>query len=181
MQRLGILFRPGMAPQIRFCFWKPAPNAYIKINCDGASIGNPGNAGWGAVIRNSKCDILFTISVSIGVATNFLAECLAILEAVEFAVDKGMNLIWVESDSMAASLNFQKNKPPWQLRGRWAVCRNRALNIIISHTLREANFAADTAAKHASLLPPLTREINIGTPPWLLTWEIPNTSYTRLD
>jgi hypothetical protein len=49
--------------------WTPPPTGFIKINFDGASKGNPGPAGYGAVIRNSKGEILILAAGYLGETT----------------------------------------------------------------------------------------------------------------
>jgi hypothetical protein len=53
--------------------WTPPPTGFIKINFDGASKGNPGPAGHGAVIRNSKGEILTLTAGYLGETTNNVA------------------------------------------------------------------------------------------------------------
>jgi ribonuclease HI len=56
--------------------------AYI----DGGSRGNPGPAGFGVVVQDSRGRTLETLSESIGVATNNVAEYRALLAALDYAV-----------------------------------------------------------------------------------------------
>ncbi|KAF9591539.1 hypothetical protein IFM89_004593 [Coptis chinensis] len=67
------------------------PQGYMKLKCDGAPKGNPGPAG---------------------VNTNFLAEVLAIMEALEIALSKGWSHLLVESDSTAAIKAFGTGNLP---------------------------------------------------------------------
>lgn len=54
------------------------------INTDGASRGNPGPASYGFVIKNKEGVILHQEGVTIGVATNNIAEYTAVLKALEY-------------------------------------------------------------------------------------------------
>ncbi|KAF9592152.1 hypothetical protein IFM89_012581 [Coptis chinensis] len=72
----------------------------IKTNYDGAEKCNPGNADLGVVYRNSSGD--FMLVLKLGIKTNYLVECLAILEGIECAIQRG----WVESDLEAGVAAF---------------------------------------------------------------------------
>jgi hypothetical protein len=50
--------RINKPPQINPVTWSPPYAHFIKINFDGAAKGNPGTAGWGAVIKDSEGEIL---------------------------------------------------------------------------------------------------------------------------
>ena len=55
-------------------FQNAPPAGSFKLNIDGAAKGNPGPAGYGGVIRNSKGSILSLFWGSIGSNTNNMAE-----------------------------------------------------------------------------------------------------------
>jgi probable phosphoglycerate mutase len=55
----------------------------FTIYGDGGSRGNPGPAGSGAIIRNEEGETVATVSEFLGVATNNVAEYMAILLALE--------------------------------------------------------------------------------------------------
>ncbi|KAF9598226.1 hypothetical protein IFM89_025927 [Coptis chinensis] len=74
------------APRIQPCWWTPPRNGIVKINCDGSSLDNLGTVGLGATYRIASGDFLLVIWRKIGVNTNYMAECLAILESVEVAI-----------------------------------------------------------------------------------------------
>jgi hypothetical protein len=48
---LGPTNKQYVIHQIR---WHPPPEGYIKVNVDGSSFGNPGNAGFGGLLRNDR-------------------------------------------------------------------------------------------------------------------------------
>ena len=50
-------------------------NGLVKLNTDGALLGNLGKAGGGGVIRDSSGKWVKGFSRSIGVATSVMAEC----------------------------------------------------------------------------------------------------------
>ncbi|KAF9607882.1 hypothetical protein IFM89_003586 [Coptis chinensis] len=138
------------APRIRKCWWNLPILDMVKINCDGSSKGNPGVAGLGATCRNHTRDFLLVIWRKIGVNTNYLAECLAIVESAEVAVQRNWKKVWFESDSAAAIVVVGNGNMPWSLKNRWHKCKNFFSQCILSSIWREANFSADQAAKYAT-------------------------------
>ena len=55
---------------------------WLKLNTDGASLGNRGKAGRGGVIRGSASRWVKGFSRSIGFATNVVAECWALRDGL---------------------------------------------------------------------------------------------------
>lgn len=60
----------------------------MKLNTDGASLGNPGVAGAGGVIRDASGDWLVGFMLHLGVCSNMVAE----MEAARFGLF-GMRVI----------------------------------------------------------------------------------------
>jgi hypothetical protein len=79
--------------------WTPPPEHFIKVNFDGASKGNPGPAGYGAVLRNSEGEILALDTGYIGDTTNNVAELTGLLRGLQTAIAKGHQRIILEGDS----------------------------------------------------------------------------------
>ena len=71
----------------------------VIIFADGASIGNPGPAAIGAVVKDEKGENLSTISKRIGNATNNQAEYHALLSALDEAVNLGADEVDIKLDS----------------------------------------------------------------------------------
>ena len=71
----------------------------VIINTDGASHGNPGLAGIGAVIRDELGKVIASISQSIGRTTNNQAEYRAIIAALEKAIKLGVSQVDLRTDS----------------------------------------------------------------------------------
>jgi ribonuclease HI len=70
-----------------------------RIFCDGASKGNPGPAGIGAVIKDPMGKNLAEIAKPIGIATNNVAEYSALLEALKVCDRRKWTPVEVFSDS----------------------------------------------------------------------------------
>ncbi|XP_026443135.1 uncharacterized protein LOC113343014 [Papaver somniferum] len=106
-----ILFFNLGARKIKFqhikpCFWIPPSAGYVMFCCDGASIGNPGAAGFGVVIRDHLSQVLGDIIGGFGIATNYIAEVYEIIGAVELAVDWKLQNIILNSDSKTVISEF---------------------------------------------------------------------------
>ncbi|KAF9589324.1 hypothetical protein IFM89_022651 [Coptis chinensis] len=64
----------------------------VKINCDGSALGNPWPAGISSTFRVASGDFLLVMWRKIGVNTNYMAKCLAIVESLEIAVQRNQVL-----------------------------------------------------------------------------------------
>eukprot|EP00253_Pinus_taeda_P030811 PITA_30811 len=64
-------------------YWHPPPQGFLKCNIDGASRGNPGIAGFGEVLRDENGYILFIFHCHFGIATNNMAELMALEQCLE--------------------------------------------------------------------------------------------------
>jgi ribonuclease HI len=71
----------------------------LIIYTDGASLGNPGLAAIGAVIKDEQGNLIARISQPIGQATNNQAEYRAIIAALEKAISLGAGQVGLNSDS----------------------------------------------------------------------------------
>lgn len=71
----------------------------LTIYTDGASLGNPGPAAIGAVIKDGQGRVITRLSRRIGRATNNQAEYLAIITALEEASRLGAEAVDMKSDS----------------------------------------------------------------------------------
>jgi ribonuclease HI len=71
----------------------------VIICTDGASLGNPGPAAIGAVIKDEQGRLIARISQRIGQATNNQAEYRAIIAALQKAISLGARQVELNSDS----------------------------------------------------------------------------------
>jgi len=58
-------------------FWQPPPHGFLKFNIDGASNGNPREAGYGGVMRDEEGNIQVIFHSYLGKATNNMDELMA--------------------------------------------------------------------------------------------------------
>lgn len=72
----------------------------IIVNIDGASLGNPGRAGAGGVIKNSRGEILEKFGSYLGETTNNVAEYKSLIMALEKAITYCADKMVILSDSL---------------------------------------------------------------------------------
>jgi ribonuclease HI len=141
--------------------WTPPPEHFIKVNFDGASKGNPGPAGYGAVLRNSGGEILGLDEGFIGDSTNNVAELTGLLRGLHTTIDRGHQKIILEGDSQIITrlatkiihgCDPEKISPSWRLYSLLAEFSHHLqphLTITTSHVKRDANRVADQLANEA--------------------------------
>ncbi|KAF6168093.1 hypothetical protein GIB67_011478, partial [Kingdonia uniflora] len=150
---LGILHCLGVAvhsckhPLVKSCFWELPRIGEIKINSDGAAKGNPGKGGIGCIFRDCNGKVMGTLTKGLGLATNFMVECEAIILGVEHTASFGWIIALIESDSTMAVEAFKTNNIPWILEAAWENARRNMRYIRFSANWREANFSADALSK----------------------------------
>ena len=71
----------------------------LHIHIDGASRGNPGEAGFGVFVADDKEQPLAELYGYLGRATNNVAEYQALLHALRYALARGARRVQVFSDS----------------------------------------------------------------------------------
>jgi ribonuclease HI len=71
----------------------------ITANVDGGARGNPGSAGYGAVIKDADGQVLAELYEGIGVSTNNVAEYRGLIAALEWARAHGHTRLHIKSDS----------------------------------------------------------------------------------
>jgi ribonuclease HI len=128
------------------------------IYCDGASRGNPGNAGIGVVIYlpgeegPEGKNVEIKISGYIGIATNNVAEYSALIAGLEKAVSIGTKKIkiFLDSELLVRQINGIYKVKNKNLQPLWM----KVMNILkefdtykVSHVRRELNKEADALAR----------------------------------
>ncbi|MFB3897065.1 MAG: ribonuclease HI family protein [bacterium] len=121
---------------------------------DGASRGNPGEAGIGVLITDTQGNELTRIAKYIGITTNNVAEYTALIEGLKSALTHGITEVQVISDSellVRQVSGIYKVKQPHlqelyqQVKSLTAQFKKTA----IKHVLREENKTADSLANEA--------------------------------
>lgn len=72
----------------------------IIANVDGGARGNPGPAGWGAIIRDAQGQVLAELYAGIGNNTNNVAEYQGLIAALAWAKAHGHRRLHIKSDSL---------------------------------------------------------------------------------
>ena len=85
----------------------------VVVEADGGARGNPGPAGWGAVVRAADGEVLLERSEAIGVATNNVAEYRGLLGGLQAAADLGASTVEVRMDS---KLVIEQMSGRWQIK-----------------------------------------------------------------
>ncbi|XP_059076357.1 uncharacterized protein LOC131875735 [Cryptomeria japonica] len=130
--------------------WIPPQCDWVKLNFDGASRGNPGISGIGAVIRDSSRQLMGGLFGSLGFATNNEAKIRALATGLDLCVQKGYDKVIIEGDSQIIINGISKSSfQNWKL-GKWIPYINKLLGSInsfeLKHTFREGNKVADLLA-----------------------------------
>ena len=131
-----------------------ADSGWITAHCDGGARGNPGPAGFGAVVQDADGRILAELSEFLGVQTNNFAEYSGLLAVLDFAVAHAHPRVKVISDSELMVKQIQgayKVKSPG-LKPLYDEARKRIARLEgfqISHALRHKNKDADRLANQA--------------------------------
>ncbi|MFZ0393371.1 MAG: ribonuclease HI family protein [Terracidiphilus sp.] len=129
-------------------------DGWITAHCDGGSRGNPGPAGFGAVIMAPDGRVLERLSRFLGNQTNNFAEYSGLLGVLKWSMEHGHRRLRVVSDS---ELMVQQMKGRYKvasplLRPLWEEARSLARKLEgfeIAHTLRGGNKEADRLANEA--------------------------------
>src|SRR5579859_2341544 len=130
------------------------PREWFTAHCDGGSRGNPGPAGFGAVVEDGQGRIVARLSEYLGKQTNNYAEYSGLLAVLKWAAQHGARRLRVVSDSelMVRQMNGQYKVSNPGLRPLWEEARRLARGLDafeISHTLRAGNAEADHLANEA--------------------------------
>lgn len=119
---------------------------------DGGSLGNPGPSGIGVVIEGCESGPIH-IAKWIGHQDNNVAEYMALLEALQYAVSNNAKALHVYSDSevVVRQMRGEYSCRSSRLYSLHWTCRKlaRALAFTISHVRRENNIEANCLANTA--------------------------------
>ncbi|MDG4827271.1 bifunctional RNase H/acid phosphatase [Asanoa sp. WMMD1127] len=83
------------------------------MEADGGARGNPGPAGYGAVVRSVSGDVLAERSEALGITTNNVAEYRGLIAGLQAAVDLGAAEVDVRMDS---KLVVEQMSGRWQIK-----------------------------------------------------------------
>jgi probable phosphoglycerate mutase len=140
-------------------FPEPSPSRstsgpLVIAHCDGGARGNPGPAGYGAVLQTEAGEPLAELSEFLGIRTNNVAEYSGLLGVLAWTLEHGYRRLRVISDSelMVKQIQgrYKVNSP--DLKPLWTEARGRIAKLEefqITHALRHKNKDADRLANAA--------------------------------
>ncbi|KHN07237.1 Putative ribonuclease H protein [Glycine soja] len=99
---INTLQQPTQPRMGRNVSWDPPTFPFVKLNTDGSSIGNPGDSGYGGIIRDLAGNMLTAFSGECGTTSSLKAKLLAIYYGLRTAWDNGYTHVLCESDSTLA-------------------------------------------------------------------------------
>ncbi|XP_057836447.1 uncharacterized protein LOC131046677 [Cryptomeria japonica] len=132
------------------CRWQPPGKGWVKLNFDGASHGNPGQAGIRCSVHNwesKEIDILVSPAV---IKTNNWVELMALVEGLHLCRKLGVKNLDIEGESAIIVNALRKgNMPNWRLN----TLLSKAIGLCkgfdrftLNHIYRKGNKRADELA-----------------------------------
>jgi probable phosphoglycerate mutase len=127
---------------------------WISAHCDGGARGNPGPAGYGALIQGPDGAVIAELSEFLGLKTNNFAEYSGLLGCLQYALDHGHRRLRMVSDSelMVKQIQGKYQVKSPDLKPLYEEAKRRIAKLDgfeISHALRHKNKDADRLANEA--------------------------------
>jgi probable phosphoglycerate mutase len=128
--------------------------AAYDVHIDGGARGNPGPAGWGAVIRTRDGAPAAELLGALPYATNNVAEYEALLAALTWCAEHGGTDVHVRSDSLLLVQQMRgvykvKHDGLKPLHGQARLLAHRIGRVTYEHVRRAFNADADRLANQA--------------------------------
>ncbi|GLJ08679.1 hypothetical protein SUGI_0093520 [Cryptomeria japonica] len=122
------------------------------MNFDGASKGNLGLSGYGAVIRDEKGNLIGAVCGQVCFVSNNIAEITALEEGLKWAFANGVSKVVIEGDSKVVLNGItSKRFMNWRLDiwiPRIYGYLQKFKDCHVQHTFHEGNQVADLLANH---------------------------------
>jgi ribonuclease HI len=124
------------------------------VNVDGGARGNPGPAGWGAVVQTPAGEVVAELFGALPHATNNVAEYNGLLSALDWCADHGATTVHVKSDSLLLVQQMRgvykvKSDGLKPLHARARLLAHQIGQVTFEHVRRELNKDADRLANLA--------------------------------
>jgi len=121
---------------------------------DGGARGNPGPAGWGALIQSPDGETIAELFGALPHATNNVAEYNGLLAALSWCAEHGATAVHVRSDSLLLVQQMRgvykvKNEGLKPLYGQARLLAHKIGRVTFEHVRRELNKEADRLANLA--------------------------------
>ncbi|PWA44555.1 hypothetical protein CTI12_AA523610 [Artemisia annua] len=133
--------------------WVAPPVSWVLLNTDGASRGNPGEAGGGGIMRDAQGYFIRAFTENYGICTVTRSEILALLRGILMARDAGIKKLIIKVDSQVV-VQLMEGETSCYSPAVLIVHKCRELlrrsdwEVKLEHCYREANRAADWLANH---------------------------------
>ena len=137
--------------------WTKPRLSWHKLNLDGSSIGNPGRAGGGGLIRDDKGVWVKGYARNIGHTTSVAAELWALRDGLRLCSALKIPAVIIELDAKLIVDLLQKEEGHQNCIDAFVSdCKSelRAISMVqVQHCYREVNKCADALARRGALLP----------------------------
>ena len=142
---------------------------WISAHCDGGARGNPGPAGYGALIQGPDGAVIAELSEFLGFKTNNYAEYSGLLGCLQYALDHDHRRLKMVSDSelMVKQIQGKYQVKSPDLKPLYEEAKRRIAKLDgfeISHALRHKNKDADRLANEAMDRGMKRTEAGVGAP-----------------
>jgi ribonuclease HI len=133
-----------------FAKWKRERDGYI-LSFDGASKGNPGQAGVGGIIEKPSAEIVVSYAIGLGIASNNHVEALALWQGLCHTQNNGIRDLVIIGDSRLLIRAIVLSKETQNAKLNNLLARIRLLlrgldSFQLFHVLRALNQTADKEA-----------------------------------
>ena len=130
------------------------PHPTYIVHIDGGARGNPGPAGWGAIVRTSAGEVVAELKGALPYATNNVAEYSALIAVLDWCLHHAASAVHVRSDSLLLVQQMRgiykvKNEGLKPLYGQACLIAHRIGRVTFEHVRRELNAEADALANQA--------------------------------
>lgn len=115
VQRMGLAVKEKEVALNKSCIWKPPEVGQVKANTGGSLQQEQNRASIGISFRDSGGEFIAVVIMGAGELDIFWLKTLAIIVAMEVAIDKGRGDVWIESDSLSVVQSINENQIPWKL------------------------------------------------------------------
>ncbi|XP_075649824.1 uncharacterized protein LOC142620320 [Castanea sativa] len=136
--------------------WIPPSSNWFKLNSNGSSMGNPGLAGGGGIIRNKNGEWVEGYARAIGITTSVAAKLWALRDGIRLCIALKLPAVEIELDAkVVLDLVGKESSNPNSLDALVVDCKEGLKNIPflrIKHYYKEANKCTDNLARRGALL-----------------------------
>ena len=81
--------------------WEKPQQGWIRLNTDGSTLGNPGRARGGGILRDDQGNWVAGFSRNIGFSTSFIAELWALSDGLTLYNNLKLNAVDIQIDAKA--------------------------------------------------------------------------------